>query len=103
MFENYSKHKYVENNPELQKITFERKDGFNIIDINPQNCDMLVVEKQIINLIKRIVQIIAESCGRVATINFFIEEKVFTYILSNFNLLKTLHLDQFLLQVFLLE
>ncbi|MGQ4875533.1 MAG: hypothetical protein ACP6IY_15810 [Promethearchaeia archaeon] len=101
MFENYLNHQYVKANPELQKISFNRRDGFNIIDINPQNCDMIVVEKQIINLIKRVVNIIKFYAGPANSIKFFIEENIFKYILSNFNLLKALNLDQFLLQVFL--
>ena len=101
MFKNYQDHRYVQENEELQKLTYNRDDGFNIIDINPQNCDMMVVEKQIINLIRRVVQIIRGEVGISQSINFFIQENIFNYILSNLDLLKSLSLDHFLLQVFL--
>jgi len=56
MFENYKTNEYVIQNPELSKISFSRDTGINIITINPNNCDMIVVEKQIINLLKKIVK-----------------------------------------------
>ncbi len=49
MFQNYSQLDMVKKNPELSSISFQRKTGINIISINPMNCDMLIVEKQIIN------------------------------------------------------
>jgi hypothetical protein len=58
MFENYLSHDYVKLHPELSKFSFDPATGINIINIDPTNCDMLVVEKQIINLIRRIVELI---------------------------------------------
>ena len=101
MFRNYSDHEYVKNHPELGKITFQRESGINIININPNNCDMLVVEKQIINLIRRIVQMVKEEAGFYDSLKFFIEENVFDYLISNFSLLHELHLFRFLLQLLL--
>ena len=101
MFKNYSSHNYVKSNPELAKISFERETGINIININPNNCDMLVVEKQIINLIRRIVQMIKEKEGFYPSLQYFIEENVFDYLLSNFSLLHELHLFKFLFQLLL--
>ena len=54
MFENYKKNEYVKRNPELGKISFTRDSGINIITINPNDCDMVVVEKQIINLLRTV-------------------------------------------------
>ena len=62
---------------------------------------MVVVEKQIINLIKRLILNIREFVGHARSVQFFMEEAIFSYILSNLNLLKTLNLDHFLLQTFL--
>ncbi|MHA1146640.1 MAG: hypothetical protein ACTSR8_00160 [Promethearchaeota archaeon] len=101
MFEKYQQHAYIKNNPELQKISFNRHDGFSIIEINPHNCDPIVVEKQIINLINRLIQNIRDLVGHARSVQFFMEESIFTYILSNLNLLKSLNLDHFLLQTFL--
>ncbi|MFW9973393.1 MAG: hypothetical protein ACFFDF_24630, partial [Candidatus Odinarchaeota archaeon] len=57
MFKQYSNLEIVKKNPELSKITFEKNIGFNIIGIDPMSSDMYLVEKQIINLIRRIVEI----------------------------------------------
>lgn len=101
MFENYEKDEIIEKNPELQKIKFERRIGINVISINPMNCNMLVAEKQIISLIKRIVEILKEEEGYYESLKYFIEENIFDYIISNFNLLNDLNLFIFLIQLFL--
>jgi len=101
MFEHYASHDYVRNNPELSKIIFNRDSGINIININPTNCDMFVVEKQIINLIRRIVDIIKGEEDFYTSLKYFIDENIFDYLISNFSLLNELNLFTFLLQLFL--
>lgn len=103
MFENYRQNDYVKNNPELSKISFDRDSGINIITINPNNCDMIVVEKQIINLIRRLVNIIKQKIGHYNSVKLFLEENIFDYILNNIAMLNKLNLDKFLLELFLLE
>ncbi len=103
MFTNYLNHQYVQNNPELSKISFNRVSGINIINIDPTNCDMLVVEKQIINLIRRITEMIKTEEGYYVTLHYFIEENIFEYLISNISLLKELNLFKFLLQLFLFK
>lgn len=101
MFKNYANHEYVRKNPELKKISFNRESGINIISINPTNCDMFVVEKQIINLIRRIVDIIKNEIGFYPSLKYFTDENIFDYLISNFSLLNELNLFRFLLQLFL--
>ncbi len=103
MFHSYSKLDIVKKNPELSQITFQRKIGINVININPMNCDMLVVEKQIINLIKRMVEILKNEEGYFPSLKFFIEENIFDYLLSNFSLLNDLNLFTFFLRLFLIK
>ena len=103
MFENYVANEYVKNNPELSKISFSREAGINIITINPNNCDMVVLEKQIINLMRRIVTTIREEVGFEESLNYFVQEGLFDYILNNISLLNQLNLDTFLLKLFLRE
>jgi len=101
MFEVFRSHKYVIRDPELSKISFDRNSGFNIISIVPMNCDMIVVEKQIIGLIKAVVDIIKQELGDLESFRLFIQENIFEYIFNNYALLKELNLDKFLLQLFL--
>ncbi|TES94816.1 MAG: hypothetical protein E3J90_11635 [Promethearchaeota archaeon] len=103
MFTNYLNNQYVQNNPELSKVAFSRNSGINIINIDPTNCDMLVVEKQIINLIRRITEMIKHEEGYYVTLHYFIEENVFDYLISNIALLNELNLFKFLLQLFLFK
>jgi len=103
MFAHYLNHKYVQNNPELSKFSFSRGFGINIINIDPSNCDMLVVEKQIINLIKRITEMIKNEEGYYVTLHYLIEENIFEYLISNITLLNELNLFKFLLQLFLFK
>jgi len=103
MFRQYSNLDIVQKNPELSKIAFVRNLGFNIIGIDPMNSDMFLVEKQIINLIRRIVEILKAEEGYFSSIKYFIEENIFDYLLSNFSLLNDLNLFTFLLQLFLIK
>lgn len=103
MFQNYSQLDIVKKNPELSSITFQRKTGINIININPMNCDMVIVEKQIINLINRLVEILKDEEGYFTSIKFFIEENIFDYLISNFSLLNDLNLFIFLIKLFLIK
>ncbi len=103
MFRRYSKLEIVAKNPELSKITFAKESGFNIIGIDPMNSDMYLVEKQIINLIRRIVEILKAEEGYYPSLKYFIEENIFDYLISNFNLLNDLNLFTFLLKLFLIK
>ena len=87
--------------PELQKITFTIEDGFNIIDINPNNCDMVLVESHLIQLVKKTVQIIKNKLSREEFVHYFLEEYLFNYLLNNLSLLNKLNLDSFLFKLFL--
>jgi len=101
IFKNYSELDIVKKNPELSKITFHRIAGINIININPNDCDMLIVEKQIINLLKRMIEILKDEEGYYPSLKFFIEENIFDYLISNFSLLNDLNLFIFLIKLFL--
>ena len=103
MFKHYLSNEYVKNNSELSKFSFSRSTGINIINIDPTKCDMLVVEKQIINLIRRIVEMIKTQEGYYVSLHYFIEENIFEYLISNMSLLNELNLFKFLLQLFLLK
>ena len=103
MFQNYSQLDIVKKNPELSSIIFQRKTGINVININPMNCDMLIVEKQIINLVKRLVEILKDEVGYYTSLKFFIEENIYDYLISNFSLLNDLNLFIFLIKLFLLK
>ena len=103
MFIIYSNLTSVKKYPELSKITFERTIGFNIININPMNSNMYIVEKHIINLIRRIVEILKVNVGYYPCLQYFIEENIFDYLMSNFSLLNDLNLFTFLLQLFLIK
>ncbi|MBN1215747.1 MAG: hypothetical protein JXA99_09960 [Candidatus Lokiarchaeota archaeon] len=88
---------------ELQKISFSRDSGFNIININPSGCDMMVVERSLISLIKNVIKILKNRFGPKLTLYYFKTENIFSYLISNLILLKELNLDKFLLSLFLLE
>ena len=103
MFQNYSQLDIVKKNPELSSIIFQRKTGINVININPMNCDMLIVEKQIINLVKRLVEILKDEVGYYTSLKLFIEENIYDYLISNFSLLNDLNLFIFLIKLFLLK
>ena len=103
LFENYKNDEFIKENPELGKISFSRESGVNIITINPNNCDIVLVQKQIINLVVDLVETVKIYVGFYKALKFFIEEDVFEYILNNIGLLHRLNLDKFLLKLFLMK
>lgn len=104
MFKEYKEYQFVKVNPELSKIEFSIQSGVNIISINPTNCDFIVVEKQLINIITNIVSILKQEIRPTSKLlDFFLKGTIFDYIFNSFNLLQELHLDKFLLQLFLLR
>ena len=103
MFDGFKNNESIEDNSELRKISFDRESGFDIISINPNNCDFMLVEKHIIELLKGVIEIIKGEIGLPSTLNHFIQENIFDYIFNNYNLLKELNLDKFILQLLLLK
>ncbi|MBY9006633.1 MAG: hypothetical protein KGD63_07730 [Candidatus Lokiarchaeota archaeon] len=103
MFEEFKKDPNFIEDKELLKITFSRDSGFNIININPSGCDMMVVERSLIALIKNVIKILKNRFGPKLTLYYFKTENIFNYLVNNLILLKELNLDKFLLSLFLLE
>lgn len=90
-------------NPELSKISFNRTIGFDIISINPSNCDFIDVEKHIIILFNRISKLLKEVVGFEGALILFSKEKIIEYIYNNLEFLKKLNLANYMFQIFLLD
>ena len=86
---------------EMKKISYSREKGFNIFAIDPNKCDIIVVKKQLKNYFARIIKFLKEELGPELSLIFFNEQKIFTFIFKNSNLLKKHQLEDFLLQHFL--
>lgn len=88
--------------PELANITFSKDEWFNIIDINLIKCDKELVIKNLKALLSQIVDILKIVKGDNLCFKYFKEEKVYSYVFNNMELLKDLNLDMYLLELFLL-
>jgi hypothetical protein len=95
------KEKYAEQ-PELENITFTKESWFNIIDINLLKCEKDVITKYLKALLHDTVHILCDVKGKNLCLKYFSEEKVFSYIYNNMDLLKDLNLNMFFLELFLL-
>ncbi|MFX0073344.1 MAG: hypothetical protein ACFFAO_19880 [Candidatus Hermodarchaeota archaeon] len=94
--------KKFQDQPELCNLSFSKDEWFNIIDINPINCDKDLAIKFIQYILIDVVNILKETKGKEACFKFFSEEKIYAYIYNNMKLLKDLNLDMFFLELFLL-
>ncbi|TFG21233.1 MAG: hypothetical protein EU533_05540 [Promethearchaeota archaeon] len=103
LFQRFKANPENEKEPELQKIEFSRDTGFNIFNINPLNCDALLVKKQLQKLLLDIISILKEKIGADTILSLFRKEDLFNYIINNLILIKELKLDNFLLQLLLRE
>lgn len=88
--------------PELENITFTKESWFNIIDINLLKCEKEIITKYLKSILYETVQILIEVKGKNLCLKYFSEEKVFSYIYNNMDLLKDLKLDMFFLELFML-
>lgn len=103
MYIQFRKNPDFQKDEELQKISFSPDSGFNIININPNACEMMLVERLLINLLRNCLEILKKELGRKQCLNLFMEENLFSYLINNLVLLKELNLDKFLLSLVLLE
>jgi len=88
--------------PELENITFTKEAWFNIIDINLLKCEKEIITKYLKSLLYETVHILDDVKGRSLCLKYFSEEKVYSYIYNNMDLLRDLHLNMFFLKLFLL-
>ncbi|MFX0188884.1 MAG: hypothetical protein ACFE8A_14255 [Candidatus Hodarchaeota archaeon] len=101
IFETFKNREDIKDDLELKNINFSRDKGFSIIEINPYNCDPIIVRNNLINFIVETANIIREEIGVGLSLEYFREGKIFNYIFNNLKLLKDLYLNQFLLKLFL--
>jgi len=90
-------------NPELSKVSYNRGMGFDIISINPSNCDFIDVEKHIIILFNKIATVLKDDIGFEGALILFSKEKIIEYIYNNLEFLKKLNLANYMFQIFLLD
>ncbi len=102
LFIDFTTQEHIHTHEELNKISFSRKSGFNIISINPAKCDVMMIKVQIIWLIKEVVGIIRDEIGYGMTLDYLGKEKIFNYIFSNIVILRRHNLDTLILELFLL-
>ena len=101
IFDAFQNQEEVKDDLELRKINFSQEKGFSIAEINPYNCDPIIVKNNLVNFIVEVTNIIREEIGVGSSLKYFRGGKIFDYIFKNLRLLKDLYLDQFLLKLFL--
>jgi hypothetical protein len=103
LFEEFSYQQEIADHPELNKISFSREYGFNLISINPMKCNVVFLKNQIMNLLENVIKIFKEDLGYELSLNYYGKENLFKYILNNIILLKRLNLDVFLFDLLLIN
>ncbi len=102
VYNKFRKEEVYKLQPELENITFSKESWFNIIDINLLKCEKEVITKYLKSILRETVSILTEVKGRNLCLKYFSEERVYSYIYNNMELLKDLNLDMFFLELFLL-
>jgi hypothetical protein len=102
IYESYSNEEACKNEPDLKNITFSKETWFDIIDINLIKCDKELVLNSLKYLLSQVVNVIKEVKGENLCLKYFRDEKVYSYIFNNMELLSDLSLDMYLLELFLL-
>ncbi|HUW88930.1 MAG TPA: hypothetical protein VMV43_00270 [Candidatus Nanopelagicaceae bacterium] len=101
VYNNFRKEEVYKSQPELENITFSKESWFNFIDINLLKCEKEVITKYLKSILYETVSILKEVKGKNLCLKYFNEERVYSYIYNNMELLKDLNLDMFFLELFL--
>jgi len=102
VYNNFKKEEEYKSQPELENMTYSKDSWFNIIDINLLKCEKEVVTKYLKLFLQGTVSILKKVKGKNLCLKYFDEERVYSYIYNNMELLKDLNLDMFFLELFLL-
>lgn len=102
VYQTYQNQDRCKEEPELKNISFSKEAWFDIIDINLIKCDKEIVIDSLKYLLSQVVNILREIKGDNLCLKYFREERVYSYIFNNMELLKDLSLDMYLLELFLL-
>lgn len=90
----------AEKDKELDKITFSRETGWNILSINALNADTITLPSVFIDIVALMKSFIVHELGHTQSLTAFSEE-LYPYLLNNWNLLEELNMEKPLLTVFL--
>ena len=101
-YEKLKKQEEYKKQPELENITFAKESWFNIIDISLLKCEKEVITKYLKSILYETIHILLDVKGKNLCLKYFSEEKVYSYIYNNMELLKDLNLDMFFFELFLL-
>ncbi len=102
VFNQFREQEKFKNQPELENITFSKESWFNIIDISLLKSEKDIVIKFLKSILTEVIKTLKEVKGKDLCLKYFSDERVYTYIYNNMELLKDLKLDMFLLELFLL-
>jgi len=102
VFKEFREQEKFKNQTELKNITFSKESWFNIIDISLLKTEKDIVIKFLKSILTEVVKTLKEVKGKDLCLKYFSEERVYSYIFNNMDLLKDLKLDMFLLGLFLL-
>ena len=93
----------IKDDLEFKKFSFDRANGFNVININPTRCDPILAKGYLIKLVNEIVILFKKRIGVDQTILLFKKTGLFHYLFNNIEFLKSLKVDSYLLKLLLLE
>lgn len=85
--------------PEIQKIDFDEERGWNVINVNPAQVDPDDLEKVLLFITRQIRKFIGEKMGKMLALHS-LNQEIFPFLLSNWQLLKRLRLEKKLLSIF---
>jgi len=83
---------------EVNKISYSSEKGFDVFGIDPSKCDLLLAKKLLMSYLANVIRILKDTIGSELSLIYFKEQKIYSYVFSNMNLLKKHNLQDYLLQ-----
>jgi hypothetical protein len=90
----------MQESEELQNITYDDQQGWTILTLNPMKLDETNLKRTLFSITTNLKDVITKFLGNIIALNEFNKE-IFTYVLSNWDLLEKLQISKNLFDLFL--
>ena len=100
-FKEFKENEDIKDKIELDKFSFMKDTGFKFFGVNPENCEIYILKRELKNILSMVILTIREVLGDDLALNYFKEYKVTNYILENLPLLNKFEITEYLLLLLL--
>ena len=93
----FKENQEIQDKIELDKFTYSNNSGFKFFGVNPENCEIYILKRELKNILSMVILTIREILGNDLALNYFKEYKLTNYILENLPILNKFEITEYML------